>query len=289
LEQWVSSYVHQPVLATPGINYLNQVPINFDRCTELFSQETMANALHRARMIPAIESGAVMRTSMEVLMKCDTHGKPFLTWGNGGIRDYVVGVFQQLGLAEPKEMQINKMFTAFDVNKNNVLGVHECLLLVDAIARTVFRADPPQPSASSGAVPNVTVANAAPAGAAPQPLGTQAAASPFLALLAGLGRQDGLAQDAALRPIVYSTLVNHGQRMPSTEVLIDGSRCLIDGSISLARILCQRAPTSVLSGGAHAEEVRLRLQQKAAAMIAAHQAMVTGAAPAGSVVTYAGC
>lgn len=295
LDQWINSYVHQPVLATPGLNYLNQVPINFDRCTELFAQDAVANSPHRARLIPAIESGAFMRTSLEVYFKLDTQGANFLMWNNGGIRDYVVSVFQHCGLIEPKEMQISKMFSAFDAKQAGRLGVQECLLLVDAVARTVFRADLPQASASSAAPPRIELPTFAPAPAAaqqapavapqaqapqsPQPLGTSAAASPFLDLLVR-GRQDGAGLQDAQQPCIFSTLANHGQQMPATEVQLDGALRLVDGVVSLARILCQRAPTSVVNGGPHAEEVRQRLQAKANEMIKAQQAMFSASCQA---------
>lgn len=271
LDTWVSAYVQQPVLVTPGINYLNQIAINFDRCTELFAQEAKANAPHRARLVAAIENGSFMRTCAEAFLRRDPQARNYLQWSTGAIRDYVVGIFQNLGLVPPSEAAIGKMFSAFDVNKQNMLGMHECILLVDAIARSVFRAD-----AQTGAPGNEVRQQATSSSASPDgptvpaaALGTQAAASPFLAMLAGLGRRDSSSQDAPARPHVYSTLSDHGRRMPATEVRGFG---VVDGAMPLARILCQRAPTSVHHGGPHSEEVRQRLQAKAAAMIAAQQA-----------------
>jgi len=294
LHEWAAQYVHQPVLTTASINYLNQISVVFAAFAELFSPLAAANASHRERIIHAIESGAFMRATVDVFDQWDTAGSnKGLTWENGVIQGFVTAVFTQYGLSAPVESRMQAIFQVFDVRKQLVLGARECVLLVDAVARTIFRINPApgvaeerplsQPVMLDMAIPEPPQLDQPQANApmdvkqveSPcelhglemmKALSTALAGQPLAALLGGGFRRNDPIEAGFVQPFVYSNLAEKGKQTGPTQVCGVG---LVEGATSIARLLIQRVPTSVLSGSAQGNEVRLRLQRKVAAMQAA--------------------
>lgn len=283
LHEWVSQYVHQPVLATAGITYLSQISIVFSLFAELLAPLAAANASNRDRIIHAIESGAFMRATLDVFDQWDTSGSRHLTWDNGVIPGYVTAVFTQYGLCAPNESQIQRMFQAFDIKKQLALGAQECVLLVDAIARAILRVNPTagfeeertarpvmtmqdqpkleQPQVSPMDVKHVESACELHGLSLMEALGSATFAGHPLAAL--VRRRNVVAEAGPARPFVYSNKADKGVQMGPTEVHGVG---LVEGATSIARLLIQRVPTSVLSGSPQGMEVRRRLQAKVAEM-----------------------
>lgn len=295
LREWAAQYVHQPVLTTASINYLNQISIVFASFAELFSPLAAENAPNRERIIHAIESGAFMHATVDVFEQWDTTGKKSLTWENGVIQLFVTAVFTQYGLIAPLESRMQAIFQAFDVKKQLVLGARECVLLVDAVARTIFRINPAPGAAEERAItqpvmfdveviepPQLDVKQVD----SPcelhglelmKALSAALAGQPLAALLGGGFRRNDQTKAGPVQPLVYSNLADKGTTTGPTQVVGVG---LVEGATSIARLLVQRVPTSVLSGSAEGNAVRQRLQQKVATMQAAaarHQAAAAAA------------
>ncbi|CAJ1375867.1 unnamed protein product [Effrenium voratum] len=73
-----------------------------------------ANLPHRARMSPLIESGDLVRRTLEVYRICDRDASGHLQWSNGEIQDFMFLVFQQQGLSPPSPNDMYQLFRKFD-------------------------------------------------------------------------------------------------------------------------------------------------------------------------------
>jgi len=143
-EQWVTSYPAIPV-RTPAITYPGGVSVNFHEVAPMLGPNVAANASHRTRMIPTIESGDAAGRTLATYAACDRDLNGILAWGNGEIRDFIAEVFQQHGLSPPTESQMFALFRKFDLDRNSVLSARECMCLVDAMLRALFFLETPTP------------------------------------------------------------------------------------------------------------------------------------------------
>lgn len=143
-EHWVAHYAPLPVAMTPSITYPSGASVSFHEFAPTLAPLASANAQHRARVIPAIESGDVVRQTLHVYAACDRDFNGCLSWHNGEIRNFIAGVFAQQGLSPPNEQQMWLLFQKFDTDRNGVLDARECLCLVDALLRAIFFSEPPR-------------------------------------------------------------------------------------------------------------------------------------------------
>eukprot|EP00928_Gymnodinium_smaydae_P080031 TRINITY_DN6382_c5_g1_i1.p1 TRINITY_DN6382_c5_g1~~TRINITY_DN6382_c5_g1_i1.p1 ORF type:complete len:1800 (+),score=271.27 TRINITY_DN6382_c5_g1_i1:147-5402(+) len=140
--EWVSMYSALPLAGTVSVCYSSGVCVHFEELADGLCGLAAANAPHRAHMIAAIESGELMRAALEVY--AERGGDPLpghLAWEDGGIRDYVVAVFQHFRLSPPACSQLHPVYVKFaegsGVNSGE-LNTSECLCLVDAVCRALF-------------------------------------------------------------------------------------------------------------------------------------------------------
>eukprot|EP00927_Polykrikos_kofoidii_P018314 TRINITY_DN18474_c0_g2_i1.p1 TRINITY_DN18474_c0_g2~~TRINITY_DN18474_c0_g2_i1.p1 ORF type:complete len:1068 (+),score=137.42 TRINITY_DN18474_c0_g2_i1:92-3295(+) len=141
-EHWATTYPALPVTRTPAITYPNGSVVDIHECAHELKAVAAANAQHRARMIPAIESGDLVRRTVGTYTACDRDLNGFLSWNDGEIRDFIAAVFQQHGLTTPSLQQMFQLYQKFDADRNTVLDARECLCLVDALLRAVFFLEP---------------------------------------------------------------------------------------------------------------------------------------------------
>lgn len=140
-ERWVTSYAPLPVLRTPTLTYPSGAYVNFQEFSKVLAPVAAVNAAHRARIIPAIESGDLVRQTLQTYTACDKDLTGFLSWNNGEIRNFIASVFQQHGLSPPNEQQMYQLYSKFDADRNSVLDARECLCMVDALFRSIFFTD----------------------------------------------------------------------------------------------------------------------------------------------------
>eukprot|EP00931_Biecheleriopsis_adriatica_P056491 TRINITY_DN33475_c0_g1_i1.p1 TRINITY_DN33475_c0_g1~~TRINITY_DN33475_c0_g1_i1.p1 ORF type:complete len:984 (+),score=123.35 TRINITY_DN33475_c0_g1_i1:127-3078(+) len=158
-QNWVASYPCHPVVRTPAITYPNGCHINFQEVAPIVAPVAAANESHRPRMIPHIESGDLVRQTLQTYMACDRNHSGNLHWNNGEIQDFISAVFRQQGLAPPNDSDMYQLFIKFDEDKNSVLDARECVCLVDALFRAVFYSEEPHFPQSRAALPPPRVLN----------------------------------------------------------------------------------------------------------------------------------
>lgn len=172
-EKWVANHAPLPVGHTPIVTYPGGASVSFPELAASLTPIALANAQHRARIIPAIESGDVLRQTLRTYAACDRDRSGFLSWYDGQIQNFISSVFQQLGLTPPDDQQMFQLYTKFDVDRNRVLDARECLCLVDALFRSIFFKELPRtmygPQQHAFPVPQPPV---------PMPLGHVAVAPP---------------------------------------------------------------------------------------------------------------
>jgi len=142
-EHWAASFAPPSVGRTPVITYPSGALVNFQELAPSLAQVAAANAPHRARIVPAIESGDLVRQTLQTYIACDRDSTGFLNWNNGEIRNFIGSVFQQQGLSPPNEHQMYQLYAKFDADRNGVLDARECVCLVDALFRATFHTDSP--------------------------------------------------------------------------------------------------------------------------------------------------
>ncbi|CAE7802193.1 unnamed protein product [Symbiodinium sp. CCMP2592] len=135
-EEFLRSY--RPQMHLQSLVYPNGTKVDFTELAPVLRAVAVANSQSAARMLQAIESGSHVRTALQVFRECDADGCGFLTWSNGGIRDFVMAVFTQLGLVPPAEMQTYAAHTLFDMNRTMCLSACDCLCLTDTLLRAIF-------------------------------------------------------------------------------------------------------------------------------------------------------
>jgi len=135
-EEFLRSY--RPQMHLQSLVYPNGTKVDFTELAPVLRAVAVANSQSTARMLQAIESGSHVRTALQVFRECDADGCGFLTWSNGGIRDFVMAVFTQLGLVPPAEMQTYAAHTLFDMNRTMCLSACDCLCLTDTLLRAIF-------------------------------------------------------------------------------------------------------------------------------------------------------
>jgi len=142
-ERWASTQAPQPVMRTSSITYPSGASVNFRELSAAFAPVAAVNASHRSRIIPALESGDLVRQTLQTYAACDREMTGFLSLHNGEIRDFIAAVFQQQGLGPPDENQMYQLYMKFDADRNSVLDARECLCMVDALFRSIFFEGPP--------------------------------------------------------------------------------------------------------------------------------------------------
>lgn len=135
-EEYVSSYT--PQLRVQRLNYPGGAIIDFLELAPVLRPVTSANSAHSRQAVQAIEKGEHVKTAWRIYKECDREGCGFLTWSNGGIRDFVVAAFQHMGLIPPAETQTYAAHTLFDSNRKMCLSARQSLCLIDALFRAVF-------------------------------------------------------------------------------------------------------------------------------------------------------
>lgn len=135
-EEFLRSY--RPQMHLQSLVYPNGTKVDFTELAPVLRAVAVANSQSSARMLQAIESGSHVRTALQVFRECDADSCGFLTWSNGGIRDFVMAVFTQLGLVPPAEMQTYAAHTLFDMNRTMCLSACDCLCLTDTLLRAIF-------------------------------------------------------------------------------------------------------------------------------------------------------
>ncbi|CAJ1459949.1 unnamed protein product, partial [Effrenium voratum] len=138
-EDYLRSY--RPQKHVRSLVYPGGANVDFTELAPVMKVVAIANSQSRPRMLQALESGSHVRTALQVFRESDRDGCGFLTWSNGGIRDFVMNVFIQLGLVPPAEMQTYAAHTLFDVNRSMCLSACDCLCLVDTLLRAVLLDD----------------------------------------------------------------------------------------------------------------------------------------------------
>jgi len=245
-EEFILGYVHPPVATTRGINYFNRVPIKFAKYYEALATAAAANAPKRAQLISIIEDGTWLRSSLDAFVGLDADGgRP--AWRGGGVAQFVADAFRRRGLAPPGEADIQPLFAAFDTEGAASLRLFECLMLADAVARTVCLAEAGK-GASQGSSLGGDVGAEKEVSVIPP--------NPVTKFFSGLSRAEQGADDGPARPVLYSTFTKNWSTMGNVDVVGVG---LVDGAISVARLLIQRLPTSIVQGGPNADAIRLRL------------------------------
>eukprot|EP00933_Yihiella_yeosuensis_P072854 TRINITY_DN81394_c0_g1_i1.p1 TRINITY_DN81394_c0_g1~~TRINITY_DN81394_c0_g1_i1.p1 ORF type:complete len:879 (+),score=131.42 TRINITY_DN81394_c0_g1_i1:3-2639(+) len=142
-QSWVTNSAPQPVMRTPVITYPSGAVVNVQEFSQVLAPFASANAVHRARMIPAIESGDLQRQTLQTYLACDRTRSGFLQWQTGEIQSFLASIFSQQGLAPPSDSDMYALYTRFDADRNSMLDARECLCLVDALMRAVFFAEVP--------------------------------------------------------------------------------------------------------------------------------------------------
>merc|ERR1719201_337838 len=82
------------------------------------------NQEHRDRLIKAVESGAVMATSLDMFTRSGVDDDGDLHWEEGAFRDFVTWIFHHHNAGAPTEDLIQPFFELFDVDKKAEV---ECL------------------------------------------------------------------------------------------------------------------------------------------------------------------
>lgn len=143
-EHWIASTAAPPVMRTPSIMYPSGIAVNFSELAFGMGAASSANAPHRARIVAGLESGELLRRTMQTYVGCDRDRNGYLSWNNGEIRSFLTTVFQQQGLCTPGEQELYQLYTRFDVDRNSFLDARECLCIVDALLRAIAFAEPPR-------------------------------------------------------------------------------------------------------------------------------------------------
>eukprot|EP00929_Paragymnodinium_shiwhaense_P117559 TRINITY_DN8832_c0_g1_i2.p1 TRINITY_DN8832_c0_g1~~TRINITY_DN8832_c0_g1_i2.p1 ORF type:complete len:1140 (-),score=297.99 TRINITY_DN8832_c0_g1_i2:148-3567(-) len=130
-ERWVVNYAALPMAGTVSITYSSGIVIDFVAYQE------------------AIESGDMMRASLQIYETVDTTG--YLAWQDEEFHQFAEAVFKHHGLHPPSPAQVLPLCRKFDNRRNTMLNTSECLCLVDALLRAVFHIDISKPKAESSA------------------------------------------------------------------------------------------------------------------------------------------
>lgn len=173
-EHYVGSYPPLPVQTTRLITYPNGAMVNIQELSACFTPAAALYAPHRARILPAIESGELVRQTMRIYTACDRDRNGTLSWNNGEIRNFIATVFAQHGLTPPSEQQTMMLFQRFDTDHNGVLDARECLFMVDALFRSIFFLEQPGGLIMAAAGSPAVIA-------APSPLPSPARFNPYAA------------------------------------------------------------------------------------------------------------
>eukprot|EP00929_Paragymnodinium_shiwhaense_P014033 TRINITY_DN121903_c0_g1_i1.p1 TRINITY_DN121903_c0_g1~~TRINITY_DN121903_c0_g1_i1.p1 ORF type:complete len:1143 (-),score=143.98 TRINITY_DN121903_c0_g1_i1:117-3545(-) len=140
-ERYVADYNRQPAARTPVMQYPSGTNVDVLAVSQQLGPVVAANAAHRNRILPAIESGDLVRRTMNIYTACDRNLKGYLSWDNGEIQEFILAVFQQQGLSPPTSQQMYQLYQKFDADRDSVLDARECLCLVDALFRSIFHAE----------------------------------------------------------------------------------------------------------------------------------------------------
>ncbi|CAE7302419.1 unnamed protein product [Symbiodinium natans] len=96
---------------TPQISYPSGCDVNVQ---ELSSTVGAVGGTQRRRLAQQIESGDVLRNTLEIYRVCDRNASGNLQWANGEIQDFISLVFQQHGLPPPSPTDMYQLFLRFD-------------------------------------------------------------------------------------------------------------------------------------------------------------------------------
>ncbi|CAE8590165.1 unnamed protein product, partial [Polarella glacialis] len=137
-EHWVSCYVALPLVGTVSVAYSTGVSVEFAELAPVLGSLAAANARRRPEVLDLLESGALMRTALQVFQVVDD-GSGYLTWQGGGIQDFVTAVFCQYHLSLPSSSQVAVIYEKFAAGRQQPrINTSECLCLVDALFRATF-------------------------------------------------------------------------------------------------------------------------------------------------------
>lgn len=153
-ERYVAS-CPRPSAMTPQISYPTGCNVNVQ---ELSTSVGLSCGVQRRHLAQQIESGDILRNTLEIYRACDRSASGNLQWANGEIQEFISLVFRQHGLPPPSPTDMYQLFLRFDEDRNSVLDARECVCMVDALFRaTAFLEDPRHgevtPTTPSGFVP----------------------------------------------------------------------------------------------------------------------------------------
>jgi len=107
---------------------------------------------HRTKVYKSMQSGELARVALQSFQAQDYAHVKFLDWNGGGIMEFLVSVFTQLGGCIPTSSQAYNTYVSIDVDRSGSLDKGGCLCLVEALCRSTFRIE--APFSTGGAVGN---------------------------------------------------------------------------------------------------------------------------------------
>ncbi|CAE7438053.1 TTN [Symbiodinium necroappetens] len=128
-ERYVAS-CPRPSAMTAQISYPAGCNVNVQ---ELSTSVGLSSGVQRRHLAQQIESGDILRNTLEIYRACDRSASGNLQWANGEIQEFISLVFQQHGLPPPSPTDMYQLFLRFDEDRNSVLDARECVCMVDAL------------------------------------------------------------------------------------------------------------------------------------------------------------
>eukprot|EP00929_Paragymnodinium_shiwhaense_P069680 TRINITY_DN35147_c0_g2_i1.p1 TRINITY_DN35147_c0_g2~~TRINITY_DN35147_c0_g2_i1.p1 ORF type:complete len:479 (+),score=117.05 TRINITY_DN35147_c0_g2_i1:392-1828(+) len=121
-----------------GYAYTLSLPAEFQELPMLLQGCIQQNAVQQGRMSRLIETGEHVRAAVNIQLYHDKDRNGVLTWNSGEIREFIQGLFRYFGLVPPAEQQMYQIFLRCDQDRSNSLDARECIVMADAIFRTMF-------------------------------------------------------------------------------------------------------------------------------------------------------
>jgi len=89
-------------------------------------------------MLPAIEGGTLTHAMLRRFQVYVRDGSGCLSWSDGKLARFAIGVFKEQDLTPPTEEQVYQVYSRFDIEQRGHLDARECLCLMDALLRSIF-------------------------------------------------------------------------------------------------------------------------------------------------------
>eukprot|EP00927_Polykrikos_kofoidii_P053524 TRINITY_DN48134_c0_g1_i1.p1 TRINITY_DN48134_c0_g1~~TRINITY_DN48134_c0_g1_i1.p1 ORF type:complete len:916 (-),score=142.11 TRINITY_DN48134_c0_g1_i1:147-2894(-) len=92
----------------------------------------------RGTAAQALGSGKLLEVARHMFVIRDPQRTGILRWSTGGIRSFIIDVFQKVGLDCPPDHRICAMYQRFDVMQKQWLDFQQCLGVVDTLCRELY-------------------------------------------------------------------------------------------------------------------------------------------------------